>query len=317
MAESDVERLGAAALDATASWAPSHAEEIEGLAAGAGIDAARVGALNARTEILGVCRAARHECTVAVALGDGGTQPTVVQTWDWHDEVAGGWLIWSINHPSGQEVHTLTEYGIVGKLGVNSAGLALLLNILRHNTDGREMGVPIHVIARRVLDEAADINDALSIIASARPSASSAMTLVAVEGSEQTALTVEVSPRGPAYVYPEPDGTLIHTNHFLDQRLAAGDEEPVLGPDSFIRYDVTRRRMHGGDHSPQTVITALTSHLGAGGAVCCHPDPQATIGDRYETLATVAIDLGAVRLDAHIGGPCTHPLSQIAPLPAN
>lgn len=309
----EIADLGTTTLSSIAAWAPTLAEEIEGIAAGAYLEPSIVAALNARTEILGVCRAVRHECTVAVALRTDGAAPTAVQTWDWHDEVAGSWLIWTIQDSSGRLVRTLTEYGIVGKLGVNSSRLALLLNILRHSADGERIGVPIHAIARRVLDEAEDMNQALTIIATAAPSASSAMTLVAVEGQEQTALTVEVSPLGPVYVYPDPDGTLIHTNHFLDRRRADGDEEPVLGPDSFLRYDLTRRRMHNGDRSADAVIAAMNSHLGGAGAICCHPDEQAQLGDRYATLATVVIDFDAVRLDVHPGGPCSHPRIASAP----
>ncbi len=63
-----------------------------------------------------------------------------------------------IEHPDGQVVRTLTEYGIVGKLGVSRRGLGLLLNILHHEGDGRGIGVPVHVVARRVLDEARDLD---------------------------------------------------------------------------------------------------------------------------------------------------------------
>ena len=317
--DNDIATLGAAALEATGEWAPALLDEIEAMAAGANIRLEVLGALNARTEILGCCRATGHECTVAVAVDAAGSPPIAAQTWDWHDGLAAGWLVWTIEHPAGRIVQTMTEYGIVGKLGVCSSGLALLLNILRHKDDGRAIGTPIHVIARRVLDEAEDLNQALLLIGSATPSASSAMTLVAVEAGETAALSVEVWPGGPTYVLPDTDGLLVHTNHFLDPRAAAGDQESVLGPDSFVRYDVVRRGLSVPTSGQPDVLRVLRSHLGGAGAVCCHPDPAAPTGERYATLATISVDVLGCALDVHAGGPCSHPhnLGELTANPSN
>ena len=308
LGDDDITVLGAEAFEATAAWAPDLADEIEAIAAGAGLTPELVAALNARTEILGQCRASDHECTVAVSLGPDGFPPVAIQTWDWHDALESGWLVWTVEHPSGRVVHTLTEYGIVGKLGVSSTGIGLLLNILRHDGD-RGGGTPIHVITRRVLDEANDLSEALLLICSAEPSASSAMTLVAVEGAEKTALTVEVWPGGPAYVLPNERGILVHTNHFVDSTAAAADQERVLGPDSFLRYEIVRRGLATATPTPGDVIRVLRSHLGGTGAVCCHPDPFAPLGERYATLATITVDVLAGTLDVHPGGPCSHPVN--------
>ena len=104
-----------------------------------------IGALNARTEVL---RAGRGECSTVACLGtataDGA--PIGMQTWDWHDDLAGSWMRWTIDHASGHRVDTMTEAGIVGKVGVSSAGVAVLLNILGHRDDGPPIGVPVHVL---------------------------------------------------------------------------------------------------------------------------------------------------------------------------
>jgi hypothetical protein len=39
--------------------------------------------------------------------------------------------------------------------------------------------------------------------------------------------------------------------------------------------------------------------------VCCHPDPLATDGPTYATLATIRLDFAAGAVVTHAGGPCT------------
>jgi isopenicillin-N N-acyltransferase like protein len=302
----DRRMLVADVVETTGAWAPELLEEMEGLAKGAGVDLSQIVLLNARTEALArVGHTGRGECSVAVRVGDAG-DVSAIQTWDWHQHLRDHWLIWSIDHLDGRRVKTLTEYGIVGKIGVNAAGVAILINILHHATDGSQTGVPVHLIARHVLDSALTINDALMLITAVKVSASSAITVIASEEDEVAAVTVELFPDGPAIVLPSDDGILIHTNHFLTTPANWNDREVTVGPDSFFRYDLLRRRlMRRGKADEASVLNALSSHLGAGGALCCHPDPNAEMGARYETLATVAVDPRRFRLAVHAGGPCS------------
>lgn len=299
----ELEPLGDRALVAIGSWAPDCAREIEGIAEGAGLPRGIVAALNARTEVLAYLGAqTRGECSTIVSLGEAPAPVVAGQTWDWHEELEGCWLVWTIEHPSGRLVHTLTEYGLLGKLGVNSARLGVLLNILHHRRDGRSIGVPVHVVARRILDEAADLSEAAALATSARVSASSAITLVGSAGGERSAVTAELYPGGPGFVLPDERGVLLHTNHFISEPAAWEDLEPVVGPDSFVRYDVLRRRFAGSP--PESLLDALCSHLGGAGALCAHPDPDAPLGARYATLATVLLDVEHGCMTAYRGGPC-------------
>ena len=45
-------------------------------------------------------------------------------------------------------------------------------------------------------------------------------------------MTVELYPGGPGFVLPQPNGILVHTNHFLATGLAAFDAEPKAFPDT-------------------------------------------------------------------------------------
>ena len=85
----EVDRLGFAALDRIEAWSPELAAEIRGIAAGAGVAAQRIAAINARTEILAAlqCRPAA-ECSTVVTVGTvngAGTSTRVaMQNWDWY-----------------------------------------------------------------------------------------------------------------------------------------------------------------------------------------------------------------------------------------
>ena len=232
-----------------------------------------IAALNARTELL--C-AGRGECSTVAVLGSATAsgEPIGIQTWDWHEELSDSWLHWTIEHPSGHRVETMTEAGQVGKIGVSSAGIALLVNILGHRDDGPPIGVPIHVLNRAVLDNASGSVEALAMLAGAQMSASSAVTLVADDEDGGAICTAELSPAGPGFLTPDERGVLVHTNHFVADPGRSGDTMVIDGPDSVLRLDHARRamaRQREGEIDQDSILDAMRSHRGGAGAICCHP----------------------------------------------
>jgi isopenicillin-N N-acyltransferase like protein len=305
-----VRELGARALDRIDGWAPALREEIQGIAEGSGQDVARIGALNARTELLAASGGA-GECSTVAVLGSltRSGRPLGIQTWDWHQELADGWIVWEIEHADGRIVRTLTEAGIVGKIGVSSAGVGVHLNILGHALDGPPVGVPVHVLCRRVLDEADGAVEAMTLLAGATMSASSAVTLVADDQEGGVACTVELSPAGPGFVTPDARGVLVHTNHFLADPGRTGDAMVREAPDSVLRLDHALRRtarLADGEIDAAVLLKALASHRGGSGAICCHPAAGAVFGDRWTTLATIVLDPAAGDMRVLPGGPCAH-----------
>jgi isopenicillin-N N-acyltransferase-like protein len=300
-----VARVGAATLIETERLSPALAEELRGMADGCGQAVDRLAAINARTEVLAALGIpARGECSTVVFLGDDLEEPVALQNWDWFVDMAENWLVWTIPHADGRVTTTVTEYGILGKIGINSAGVGVLFNILRHETDGaRSAGVPVHLLARQVLDTATDANSALTTIAGARVAASTAITVVAGTAAGKTAITAEVWPDGPDFVLPNPQGLLLHTNHFLAPAGRPGDTEPRTAPDTLIRYEVLQRSLHrhGEKITGAHVRTVLSSHTGG---LCCHPRPESPPGERYATLATVELDFDACTVMATAGAPC-------------
>lgn len=304
----DLSALGAPFLATIESWAPHLGEELHGMARGAGVDSEQLAAINARTEILAQFSAAgRGECSALALLRGGGRRPVALQTWDWYTTMSDNWLEWTIRRPDGGRVTTVTEFGLLGKIGVNEHGVALLFNILHHAADTGQGGVPVHIVARRILDTATDLSTALDVARSAKVSASTAMTVVTAAGE---AATAELWPQGPDVLGPtEPAGAVLHTNHFLARRAEAGDLERATWPDTVSRYlqlqEAAQLDGPGEDLGENHLLDALADHSAGGDAVCCHPEPGAT-GLQFATLATVVVDFAARTLNTHAGGPCTH-----------
>lgn len=299
----DLEQLVAESRMKTEDWWPSGAEEIDGIAEGSGVDTLSIWTLNCRTELLAEIRrrsgvAALGECSVAIHI----ESPTVgIQTWDWHEHMAGIW------HPirSHGGIHNwcgITEAGILAKIGVNSSGLGLHLDILFHNAD-RAGGVPIHVVAARVLAEARSVEEAVEIVRSAGVSASSALSV----HDGISAASIEVSRAGVEVVRPE-KGWLIHTNRFRSPKLKENERNDVSGAEG-IQDAVARERKlldRVDGHDPISSTSHLLKLLESDfldedeGWLSCVPKSTADFGDRWHTLVTIITrpDQGALEYKA-------------------
>lgn len=297
--EADV-RLGAErCMAATEQWSPRLAWEMNGVAEAAGIELWKVAALNARTEILSGALGSRPgECSTVVHAGP---NPVSAQTWDWHEELD---EYWHLHDVRGADRHYvgLTEYGILGKIGVNDAGVGVMLNILGHEEDRAE-GVPVHLVCARVLGEAATLDAAINVLRDAPVTTSSAITVVTPQG----AVVVELSPHGATVIEPA-DGMLIHTNHFLTPALAAREKLGLYDPDSQLRFAelharVTAKPLPAG---AEGLIPYLVSQPGDEAQLCCRPDEGAVFGRRQATLATVTIDPTDRRVRIAAGSPAEY-----------
>jgi isopenicillin-N N-acyltransferase-like protein len=316
----EVRAWGERALRVAGDWCPRLADEMGGVAEGSGLATWQIGALNARTEIFAACaprsaevsgvsgvsRVSGVECSTSVHLPPGGGPPRTVQTWDWHDRLRDGMLALAYEARPGHQVRTFTEFGILAKIGLNERGIGVHFNILSHAADNDDIGVPVHLVARRILDEAGTIDDARAIAGSARTSASTAITVVGFEAGRADAVCLELSPAGLGEIHPDPDGALLHTNHFLDARLAR-DERLPDADDSRSRLALLRERrpsLRALDLTDRSL--AMLSHAENGAAICAHPAPGATpTTERWETLITISLDLKTKHIHFHEGGPCS------------
>jgi isopenicillin-N N-acyltransferase-like protein len=209
-------------------------DEVEGIACGARVDVRELLAVNARTELLA------SGCSV-VARGS-----WLAQTWDWHPQACP--VVWTVCVDGGW-LCTVTEAGMVGKLGLNSWGVSCGFNYLRTSEDGGG-GVPVHALARRVL-ECRSAASARAVLGGA--SASVALTVAAPDGL----FCAEVAPGGVRFVSPGDDGWLVHTNHFLLPPCRGEDVQAE--PETVARRDRLLQRVRAGCTVPEA-LAAVWRH---------------------------------------------------------
>ena len=355
----EMRSVGETVLGPVEDYSADLGTELLGMSAGSGLQPWQLGALNARTELLalgdqrllelGRLPGEVTECSTLVQLPrDRG--PLTAQTWDWHTPLQDSWCVWTLRlthgqpsgqssrklsgqsggRPDGRVVHTLTEYGILGKIGVASLDrpgqprtgqLGLHFNALRHTSDTGVGGVPVHLVARRVLNEARTLDEAHAIARAARCSASAALTVTARRWPDGpwAACTVELHPDGPSVLNQsdeqagnQPEGVdggwLAHTNHFLAEHLPADAERASTESTTRERLErvaaVARRLDRAATVDPQAVVEQLATHDLGPRTVCVHEDPDAPVGQRAATLAVAVGEPEAGRLHVHAGTPC-------------
>ncbi|MGW0994672.1 C45 family autoproteolytic acyltransferase/hydolase [Streptomyces sp. NPDC002520] len=288
--------------DALRDWYPSLVEESDGIAEASGIEPWQVAAVGARTEVLAAAPG-KGECTTAVHLPPLGGPPETIQTWDWHDSLTPDGLLLSLVTGTRRRVKLFTEFGTAAKIGVNDAGLGLHFNILHHRSDNAAGGVPVHAVARRVLEEATTVAEARDIVASATVSASTVLTVATYRDGHAAAASIEMSPSGFAVVHPEADGWVIHTNHFLDSGLA-GCDTSIPASVSVERHQhaqAVRDSMTG--RSAQERAAAFCGGDGGAAVVCVRADDSQPDHERWSTLLTASLDVSGFALEYRAGNP--------------
>jgi len=283
-------------------------EEICGIAAGAGREVDEILALNARTEILpptfperpsDAWLAARlggkadfGECTaLAVEPASSATGGALLaQNWDWLGGQRDALVLLRGRREDGSSYLTLTEAGMLAKIGFNDRGFGVCLNILRSEDDGSAAGVPVHVLLRALLD-CADVAAAEKRVASLRFGASSNILCADVSGGRAA---LELSPGG-AHVLRGAGSAFCHTNHFLAPGALKAARQLPPSLSSVPRLERIRELVAGAAAriSLADVQRMLRDETDGLLSISRHPDPTLPEFARVETVASVVMDLEA------------------------
>jgi isopenicillin-N N-acyltransferase-like protein len=285
---------------------PQILEELSGIALGAGrgLVMEDILLLNTRSEIALTCYA--DGCTSLAQPGPQG-EMYLCQNWDWLEELHRGIVFLHIfpEEGSGHAVKMISEAGIVGKIGSNSAGLGVCMNAIRSGAFNRG-GFPVHILNRWLLQHCRSVSEATSAIDRFGTGCTANYLLADREGQF---VDIESSPYGNASIEAtEARRVVAHTNHLCAPgKPAKLKDHPA--ENSFRRldriYELTEQhRAEGVVPCFEILRQRLSDEQGYPYSICRDRPPGAVGMEKMTTLATVLMDLKAGLTEITVGRPC-------------
>ncbi|EAA62970.1 AAAA_EMENI Acyl-coenzyme A:6-aminopenicillanic-acid-acyltransferase precursor (Isopenicillin N acyltransferase) [Aspergillus nidulans FGSC A4] len=195
--------------------------------------------LNTRTEFAYGLVEARDGCTTVYCKTPNGALQG--QNWDFFTATKENLIQLTICQPGLPTIKMITEAGIIGKVGFNSAGVAVNYNAL-HLHGLRPTGLPSHLALRMAL-ESTSPSEAYEKIVSQGGMAASAFIMV---GNAHEAYGLEFSPISLCKQVADTNGRIVHTNHCLLNHGPSAQELNPL-PDSWSRHGRMEHLLSGFD----------------------------------------------------------------------
>lgn len=207
--------------------------------------------------------------------------------------------------PTGSDIDFkfLSEAGIVGKIGMNSAGFGFCMNAIRSGSFNKN-NFPVHVMSRRLLQYATSFDSAIAIM----DEYGTASTINYMLGDKSGKhADVECSPYGKVFIFPH-EGYVAHTNHLYGaERPAKLVDHPAAN--SFAR--LARIQKLTDDDKRLKVPTTfeslrarLSDQEGTPFSICRDRPPGAVGMERMTTLSTIIMELTSRTGRVLIGRPC-------------
>jgi isopenicillin-N N-acyltransferase-like protein len=285
-------------------------DALRGMADGSALEVLDLLVLNLRYELLyyqyGVCAiGAADGCTSFAVQPSASANGHLLlgQNWDWIPDVKGAVL--HTRDLDGLETLSFTEAGIVGgKIGLNSAGLGLAINGLVSTADDwSRMVTPFHVRCYEILRQRSLV-EATGVVVRGERSCS-ANFLIAQ--TPDMAVNIEAAPLTVRESAPQ-DGTLAHTNHFLEpDRL--GVVEPQIEPRPHSYWRLSRMRELLDARAPVAVgdlEVSLRDHDHYPDGICRHENRDDPPEEWCVTVTSAIMDLDELSLRLTDGPPCEH-----------
>lgn len=257
---------------------PEYTTEIEALAAAAQINPSWIYALNARSEIL---NSLALECTAVFFQRTG----LLGQNWDWSQYMERLVRLVTLKPASGPVIKMLTEPGIIGKIGMNSEGLGVCLNILSCAKPTR--GVPIHILLRSILDSG-DLREVRTWIERAGAGRASNIMLGFENGE-----SLDIEFAGDEQFELPRVAVQLHTNHYFGGQVAAGG---LQLESSLTRYQRAEAMAAGLiEHDLEEMKGLLTDQSAAEASICSHYHAHELLGN-CGTVCTLIMDLKSCQM---------------------
>lgn len=237
MSPGDVKILASRFSDTIKKLVPHLHDEIRGIAEGAGVPLLDIVALNSRSEIAlaATPKSSRlvsddeaelpvppDGCTTFAENVDG--RQWLSQNWDWQTSQLCNLVLLEITTPldspsNARMLKTMTEAGLLAKVGFNSEKVGVCLNALRA-TDLDTNKLPLHVLLRLVLESSsvADAKDRFTNLYNDGAACFGHFGVADGKG-EGHAESWEIGPYGIGVISRDDEGRLYHTNHALLEGL--------------------------------------------------------------------------------------------------
>ncbi|MGE8690323.1 MAG: C45 family autoproteolytic acyltransferase/hydrolase [Achromobacter sp.] len=294
------------------NFAPHYLEEMRGIAAGADVPFEDIVMVNARTEVIAKARAEKKKaaelepgdgCTGAMILPTRSANGRLIhgQNWDWRAECAETAIVLRVRNDNGPDILTFVEAGGLARSGLNSAGVSITANYLESDRDFRQLGVPLSLIRRKVLEQE---HFALAIKAVATtPKSCSNNIMIGMAAGFGVDYECTIDEAFP--IYPGNDDLIVHANHWVSEVALSKlrDTGRASTPESAYRDWRVRRLLNERQQlTREDLKRALFDDFGTPYSVCRPPRP----GSHDNLSATVAM----VIMEPAAG------LMEVAPLPA-
>ena len=279
--------------ESTKSFSEDLYAEIEALAQAAEVDPLWIYALNGRTELLNLNP---MECTTLAFR----KQAVIGQNWDWDLEVEELAVILDIEKEDGHRIITMTEPGMIGKIGMNCHGLGVCLNFMSIE-EYQPYGVPLHVILRTILD-CKTLDEALSLI---KPHVLGKVGNILI--GDWTGKVEDIELGGDEVFSIPVEDLFAHTNHFLTRV----DYDLMLFPNTIGRYNRATELLQMLDNpSVQSMKDILRDNTNEEHPICrkrfSHPW---LTDDTSMTVTSIIMDLKNLQFHITRGNPFDHPFS--------
>jgi isopenicillin-N N-acyltransferase-like protein len=267
--------------------------EIEALSRAAEVDPVWIYALNGRTELLNLNP---MECTSLAFRKEG----LIGQNWDWDSEVEELAVILDIEKEDGHRIITVTEPGMIGKIGMNHCGLGVCLNFMTIEAY-QPYGVPLHVLLRTILDSKS-LTEALSLI---KPHLLGKVGNIMIADCNGKVEDIELA--GDEFFSIPVEDQFVHTNHFLKKV----DYDLMLFPNTLGRYNRARELLRTIDNpSVGAMKDILRDHTNEEYPICrkrfSHPW---LTDDTSMTVTSIIMDLKNLQFHITRGNPFDNPFT--------
>ncbi|WP_233887364.1 C45 family autoproteolytic acyltransferase/hydolase [Paraburkholderia flagellata] len=280
---------------AIGEFQPAYLDEMRGIAAGANVPFEDIVMINARTEVLAKARAEKTTpadaededgCTGVLVLPSRSANGQLIhaQNWDWKADCVDTGIVLRVRNDEGPDYLTFVESGGLARSGFNAAGVSITANYLESDRDFTQMGVPLSLLRRRVLEEPVFAN-AMRTIATTPKSCSNNIMLGMAEGF---GIDFECAPDEAFPIWPGDDQLIVHANHWMSPvaRTKLRDTGCENSPDSYYRDWRVRQLLNAAPKVDRNAVkAALFDAFGTPHSVCRPPRP----GTRHTLSATVAM----------------------------